>query len=133
VRWSPDGRWFAFKTYATADRTIVAWSLHQADGILVRSLSSDPTRSVEDLAWLPDGRLALAVNRVNFGVELVIADLDGQEQVVATRPGAFAHRIAVAPDGSLFAIQLDGRIVVFEAQGAMRSELEGTLQGWRPR
>jgi WD40 repeat protein len=132
VRWSPDGRWFALRTYATADRTIVAWSFYRPDGSLARSLSSEPTRSVEDLDWLADGRLALAVNRVNFGVELVIADVDGKEQVVATRPSAFAHKIAAAPDGSLFAIDLDDRIVVFDTQGAVRSELDGKLQGWRP-
>jgi dipeptidyl aminopeptidase/acylaminoacyl peptidase len=133
VRWSPDGRWFAFKIYATADRTIVAWSLYRADGTFVRSYSSEPVRSVEDLAWLSDGRLALAVNRVNFGVELVIADTDGKEQVVATRPGAFAHTIAATPDGSLFAIDMDDRLVIFDIQGAVHSELEGKLQGWRPR
>jgi dipeptidyl aminopeptidase/acylaminoacyl peptidase len=132
ARWSPNGRWFLLKKYATADRTIVAWSLYKADGTLVRTFSSEPVRSVEDLAWLADGRLAFAVNRVNFGVELVIADVSGKEQVAATRPGAFAHKIAVAPDDSLFAIQLDDRIVVFDAQGALRSELDGTLQGWRP-
>jgi hypothetical protein len=103
-----------------------------AAGRVLRTFSSEPGRSVEDLAWLADGRLAFAVNRVNFGVELVIADVSGKEQVAATRPGAFAHKIAVAPDDSLFAIQLDDRIVVFDAQGALRSELDGTLQGWRP-
>jgi dipeptidyl aminopeptidase/acylaminoacyl peptidase len=132
VRWSPDGRWFAFKTYATADRTIVAWSLYQADGTFVRSYSSEPVRSVEDLAWLADGRLALAVNRVNFGVELVIADTDGKEQVVASRPGAVAHTLAVAPDDSLFAIGIANQIVIFDAQGNVRFELDGMIQGWRP-
>jgi dipeptidyl aminopeptidase/acylaminoacyl peptidase len=132
VRWSQDGRWFAFKTYATADRTIVAWSLYRADGSFVRSYSSEPVRSVEELVWLDDGRVALAVNRVNFGVELVIADADGTEQVVASRPGAVAHTIAVAPDDSLFAIGVANQIVIFDAQGNVRLELDGTIQGWRP-
>jgi Tol biopolymer transport system component len=133
ARWSPDGKWFLLQKYATADHTIVAWSLYHADGTLKRTFSSDPSRSVEDLAWLPDGRLAFAVNRVNFGVELVIAQLDGQEQVIATRPGTFAHRIAAAPDGSLLAVQLDNHIVVFDTQGASPAEFDGTLQGWRPK
>jgi dipeptidyl aminopeptidase/acylaminoacyl peptidase len=132
VRWSPDGRWFAFKTYATADRTIAAWSLYRADGSFVRSYSSEPVRSVEDLAWLADGRLAFAVNRVNFGVELVIADADGKEQVVASRPGAVAHTLAVAPDDSLFAIGVANQIVIFDTQGNVRSEIDGTIRGWRP-
>jgi Tol biopolymer transport system component len=134
VRWSPDRRWFLLKTFATQDRTIVARSLYRADGTLVRTFSSDPARSVEDVTWAPSSqRLVLAVNRVNFGVEALIADLDGTELVVATRPSAFAHRIAVAPDGDLLALQLDTQIVVFDTQGNVQAEFDGTLQGWRPR
>lgn len=84
-------------------------------------------------AWLPDGRLALAVNRVNFGVELVVADLDGQEQEIATRPGAFAHRIAAAPDGALLAIEMAGHIAIFDRQGQTLDEFDGWLWGWRPK
>jgi WD40 repeat protein len=133
MRWSPDGRGLLLKKYATDDRTIVAWSLYQADGTLARTFSSEPTRSIEQLAWMPDGRLALAVNRVNFGVELLIAELEGKEQVIATRPGAFAHTIAVAPDGSLFAIEMAAHIVIFDGQGKALSEFDGTIQGWRPK
>jgi dipeptidyl aminopeptidase/acylaminoacyl peptidase len=144
VRWSPDGRWYAYKTYVTADRTIVAWSLHQADGTLVRTFSSDPTRSVENVAWTPDGRLVFAVNRVNFGAEVVLADVDGQEQVIAGYPWAFAHQIAAAPDGSLVAVELDvpeqaqteadarQAIAILDLQGKMRAEVEGGIWGWRP-
>ena len=70
---------------------------------------------------------------MNFGVELVIANTDGQEQVVATRPGAVAHTIAVAPDDSLFAIGVANQIVIFDAHGNIRSELDGTIQAWRPK
>lgn len=144
AHWSPDGKWFLLSKYATGDRTIVAWSLYQADGTLIRSFSSDPARSVEDIVWLPDGkRLAFAVNRVNFGVEVVLADLGGVEQVVATRPWAFAHRIAVAPDSSLLALELDepGRAqtdivdrhgIILDLQGRTRSEFDGRIWGWRP-
>jgi WD40 repeat protein len=135
ARWSPDGKWFLLKKYATADHTIVAWSLYQADGTLARTFSSDPARSVEDLAWLPGGRLAFAVNRVNFGVELEIADLDGNEQVIAARPGAFVHHIAAAPDGALLAVELDDAIAVFDRQGQPRASFGGRSQlwGWRPK
>jgi Tol biopolymer transport system component len=144
ARWSPDGRWFLLKKYATADHTIVAWSLYSADGILVRTFSSDPTRSVENVAWMPDGRLAFAVNRVNFGAEVVLADVDGQEQVIARYPWAFAHQIAAAPDGSLFAVELDvpaqaqteagarQAIAILDLQGKTRAEVEGRIWGWRP-
>jgi dipeptidyl aminopeptidase/acylaminoacyl peptidase len=133
ARWSPDGRWFLLSTYTTRDHTIMGWSLYRADGTFVRTFSSDPARSVENIVWMPDShRLAIAANRVEFGVEVIVANLEGQEQVIATRPGAFVHQIAVAPDSTQLAIGMGERLVILDAQGQVRAELDGKMQGWRP-
>jgi hypothetical protein len=56
--------------------------------------------------------LALAVNRVNFGVELVVPS--GRPGAVIAAAGAVVHRIAAAPGGVLLAIEMAGHIAIFK-------------------
>lgn len=133
VRWSPDGQWFVAGPQTTQDGTLAGWSLHRADDTLAQTFSSDSQRSIEDAAWMPDSQqLVLAINRVNFGAEVALADTDGAEQVIARLPWLRARQIAVAPAGTLLAVAFEDRGFVLDLQGNLLSEFSGQIHGWRP-
>lgn len=134
TRWSPDGAWYLAGERANPGAGQIIWSLYRADGTLERTYSSDPVRSVGRVAWLPDSRrFIITANRENFGVEVILADTSGAEQVIAIYPGAQAGEIAISSDGRLLAIVLSGfRITILETNGTPHATFDGQFYGWRP-
>ena len=127
-RWSPDGRWYLVKQQPQ-------WLLYRADGTLVRRFDAGTNRELSVAAWLPDSqRIVMGRNEViSSTTEVIMADVDGRQTVLATYPHARISTLAVAPDSALLAVSLGSRIVILDAQGQVQADLEGWLSGWWPR
>src|SRR6266508_81656 len=128
VRWSPDGRWYLVKQQPQ-------WLLYRADGTLVRRFTDDPERQVSIAAWMPDSRrILMAVNSISSNtVEVIVADVKGQQTVIATYHDVTTDVLALAPDGNLLAIDVGEQgIALMDSRGQVRTVLDGQLMGWRP-
>jgi Tol biopolymer transport system component len=128
VRWSPDGRWYLVKQQPQ-------WLLYRADGTLVRRFEAGTNREFSVAAWLPDSRrIVMGINEViSSTAEVILADVEGRQTVLATYPHARVGTLAVAPDTDLLAVPLGSQIVILDSQGQVRADVEGQLSGWWPR
>ena len=113
------------------------WSLYDANGAFVRLISTDPNRDHIAIRWLPDSqRFVIMAVRFTDGVELIISDLQGNEQVIARYPdnGPSFPALAVASSGSLVATGLSNQdIVIADIQGNEQTIVQGRINEWRPR
>ncbi len=73
--WSPDGRWLASESSDTTQIT-----LFSADGQLVNELrfGCDLGNGVEDISWLPDGRISCFIGNEPPLLDIVALDQKGQ-------------------------------------------------------
>ncbi len=72
--WSPDGKQFAFITFAEGDNEIAIWNLDS--GKIDRRIKLEDVNALLDLAWSPDGQF-LAISGMNGGIsDLYVLDLD---------------------------------------------------------
>ncbi len=133
VHYSPDGQW-----YVVGDPLPVtlrsSWTLYHADGHPVRTFSADLARSISCITWTDDSRhLIMAADRTQFGVEVIRADLEGEEHVLAVYPNATATDLAVSPDETWIAIGLSGfHVEILDSQGHKHESFDGQINSWRP-
>ena len=103
--WSPDGRQFAFITFAQGDNELAIWDLDS--GNIERRISIDGVTALSNPAWSPDGR-AIAFSGIDGGIsDLYVMDLasGGVRQLTADR---FADlQPAWSPDGATIAVVSD--------------------------
>ncbi|CAN0401274.1 unnamed protein product, partial [Laminaria digitata] len=72
--WSPDGKQFAFITFADGDNEIAIWNLDS--GKIDRRIHLGDVSALLNLAWSPDGQ-HLAISGMNGGIsDLYVLDLD---------------------------------------------------------
>ncbi|MGH7542644.1 MAG: peptidase S9, partial [Gemmatimonadota bacterium] len=103
--WSPDGRQFAFVTFAQGDNGIAIAALDRRE--VVRTLDTKGVDAVLDLAWSPDGS-SLALSGTRGGVvDLFRLDL-ATGAVERLTDGAFAELAPTwSPDGATIAFATD--------------------------
>ena len=83
--WSPDGKQFAFITFAEGDNEIVIWDL-DSNGI-DRRIKMDEVSALMNLSWSPDGQ-SLAISGMKGGIsDLYVLSLETNEirQLTADR------------------------------------------------
>ena len=75
--WSPDGKQFAFITFADGDNEIVIWDI-DSNGIS-RKIKVDDVGAFLNLSWSPDGQ-SLAISGMQGGIsDLFVLDLETNE------------------------------------------------------
>jgi hypothetical protein len=103
--WSPDGRQFAFITYAEGDNEIAIADV--ADRDVVRTLDLPGVGTVYDVAWSPDGSSIAFSGGAGGITDLYRADLATGEVERLTQ-GPYAElQPAWSPDGSTLAFATD--------------------------
>ncbi len=103
--WSPDGKQFAFITFADGDNEIVIWDL-DSNGIDRRFRVAD-LGAMMNLAWSPDG-LSLAISGMRGGIsDLYLLDLNTNEVRQLTADKYADLQPAWSPDGSSIAFVTD--------------------------
>ncbi len=103
--WSPDGKQFAFITFADGDNEIAIWNLDS--GKIDRRIHLGEVSALLNLSWSPDGQY-LAISGMNGGIsDLYILDLDSN-MVRQLTDDRFADLQPVwAPDGEQLAFVTD--------------------------
>lgn len=106
-RYSPDGKWLAYRAQARAgfeaDRWQL-WVLDRANG-KARSLTAEWDRSVDNFVWTPDSR-ALVVEAQEKGTKPIFrVSVDGGAVARLTEQGV-ASELSIAPDGRWLAFSL---------------------------
>ncbi len=103
--WSPDGREFAFVTFAKGDNGIAIADVERRE--VVRALELDGVDAVLDLAWSPDGRTIALSGKAGAIVDLFRVDL-ASGAVQRLTEDAFAElEPAWSPDGRTIAFATD--------------------------
>lgn len=139
--WSPDGRMYV--TNASKEALSIGWSLYQADGTLIRMLTSDPPAYFP--VWTPDSRQIL-MTTLGVGINRIIAfDLAGHERVIVASSDTLSYFQAIgspiSQDSALLAVTVKlsnvlsserSRIAVYDLEGGQRAMFEGGgVMGWR--
>ncbi|NOK63982.1 MAG: hypothetical protein GFH27_549325n130 [Chloroflexi bacterium AL-W] len=136
-QWSPDGSWFIIGQSGRAEAPLGQWSLYDADGTFIRNLSTDSERDDIAIRWLPNSQqFVIMTVRLTFGVEIILSDLQGNEQVHARYPdkGPSFPALAIAPSGSYIAVGLsDLDIGIVDIQGNEQAMIQGRIKEWRPK
>ncbi len=103
--WSPDGKQFAFITFAQGDNEISIWDLDS--GSIKNRISVDGVSALSNPAWSPDGR-SIAFSGIDGGIsDLYIYDLQ-QRQVQQITSDRFADlQPAWSPDGQFIVVVTD--------------------------
>ncbi len=102
---SPDGRWLAYVAMARpgyeADRQVV--QLRELATGKVRALTQGWDRSVDGIAWAPDGRSLLVTALENFDKPLFRVDIATGKATPLTREGTVSAALPIGRDGILIA------------------------------
>ena len=135
-QWSPDGSWFIIGHPGRFEAPLGQWSLYDANGTFIRNLSTDSERDDIAIRWLPNSQqFVIMTVRLDFGVEVILSDLEGNEQVLARYPdkGPSFPALAIAPSGSYIAVGLSELdIAIVDVQGNEQSMIQGRIKRWRP-
>ena len=103
--WSPDGKKFAFITFARGDNEISIWDLDT--GIIDRRISVDGVTAMKNPAWSPDGR-SIAFSGIDGGIsDLYILELASGNVRQLTRDRYADLHPAWSPDGKTIAVVSD--------------------------
>lgn len=106
---SPDGRWIAYLGYDERYQgyQVKRVSVMSRDGSGTRVLTGGLDRSVEDLAWAPDGSGLYVVYDERGDTELAFVGLDGRLRHVASHLGSGTSSYS---GGAAFSVAADGTI-----------------------
>lgn len=103
--WSPDGKQFAFITFADGDNEIVIWDI-DSNGIN-RRIKVDDVGAFLNLSWSPDGQ-SLAISGMKGGIsDLYVMDLETNEVRQLTSDRYADLQPIWAPDGRSIAFVTD--------------------------
>ncbi|MDE2732207.1 MAG: peptidase S9 [Bacteroidota bacterium] len=103
--WSPDGKQFAFITFANGDNEISVWDLDS--GGIDRRISVEGVSAMSNPAWSPDGRF-LAFSGVDGGIsDLYVLELASGDVRQLTRDRYADLQPAWSPDGQTIAVVSD--------------------------
>ncbi len=103
--WSPDGKQFAFITFANGDNEIAIWNLDS--GKIERRIHLGDVSALLNLAWSPDGQY-LAISGMNGGIsDLYVLDLDTNKVRQLTEDRYADLQPVWSPDGSKLAFVSD--------------------------
>ena len=103
--WSPDGKQFAFVTFAQGDNEISIWDLDR--GSILRRISVSGVSALSNPAWSPDGQ-SIAFSGLNGGIsDLYIYDLQNSQVQQITSDRYADLQPAWSPDGKTIAVMTD--------------------------
>ena len=103
--WSPDGKQFAFITFADGDNEIVIWDI-DSNGIN-RRIKVEDVGAMMNLSWSPDGQ-SLAISGMKGGIsDLYVLDLDNNEVRQLTADRYADLQPMWSPDGKSIAFVTD--------------------------
>ena len=103
--WSPDGKQFAFITFANGDNEISIWDLDS--GAIDRRIAVEGVSAMSNPAWSPDGRF-LAFSGIDGGIsDLYVLELASGNVRQLTRDRFADLQPAWSPDGQTIAVVSD--------------------------
>ena len=103
--WSPDGKKFAFVTFARGDNEISIWNLDS--GSIERRIKVDGVNAMSNPAWSPDGR-SIAFSGIDGGIsDLYVLELASGNVRQYTRDRFADLQPAWSPDGQTIAVVSD--------------------------
>lgn len=103
--WSPDGKQFAFITFAEGDNEIAIWDLDS--GKIERRIHMGEVSALMNLSWSPDGQY-LAISGMNGGIsDLYVLDLDTNNVRQLTNDRHADMQPVWAPNGESLAFVSD--------------------------
>ena len=103
--WSPDGRQFAFITFANGDNEISVWDLDS--GSIDRRISVEGVSAMSNPAWSPNGRF-IAFSGIDGGIsDLYVLELSTGDVRQLTRDRFADLQPTWSPDGETIALVSD--------------------------
>ena len=140
--WSPDGSTILFTSWRTEGDEPRAPHLYvmNADGSNARRLPLASLGTSSGATWSPDGNHIVYARKTREGVDLFVADADGdnERRLTADRdPDRYNGSPTFSPDGSWIAFYSDSgvtsRLDVVGADGRNRRTLLADGRNWYPR
>ena len=103
--YSPDGRWIAYRSQATAGYESDRWRLMLYDRRSAKhtNLAENFDQSVEELAWTADSQAVYFLSESKAEMPLYAMPISGAKSPTPVIPGGFNAEINVSRDGKLLA------------------------------